>query len=247
MTSPIVSVVMPVRDAASYIDAAVHSIRRQTLAAFELIVVDDGSGDASAVIAARHAADDDRIRILTLPPSGIAVALNHGVVAARCRYVARIDADDVAMPERLALQVAVLERHPSVAVVGSACQIIDASGATIGQIDVPTTADSVRALLTRDNCMLHSTTTMRREAALAAGGYRRAFAPCEDYDLWLRIAERHDLVNLAEPLMRCRQHEFQRSRQASDQQAMAMLAAQDAARERRAGRAEPIRLKAETR
>ena len=106
MQSPVVSVVMPVRDGAQFIDEAIGSIRIQTLSHLELIVVDDGSSDASAVIAARHAAADDRIRILTLPPSGSAIAFNHGLAAARGDYVARFAADAVAEPEWLERQVA---------------------------------------------------------------------------------------------------------------------------------------------
>lgn len=239
MHTLIVSVVMPVRNSAAFIDEAIRSIRAQSLTGWELIIVDDGSIDASASIAGRHAVDDERIRILTLPSSGIGVALNHGLVAARCDYVARLDADDVAMPERLARQIAVLDAHPRVAALGSACDLINVDGAMTGQMGDAMSPDDIRAAPLTANCLAHSSVMVRRQAALAAGGYRPAFAPSEDYDLWLRLAERHDLMSLGERLVRHRCHDGQVSRTDAARQALTTLAAQIAARERRAGRADP--------
>ncbi len=233
MQEPLISVVMPVRDAAAFIDEAIASIRAQTLPGFELIIVDDGSADASIEIAARHAAQDSRIRILTLPPSGIAVACNHGFSAAQCPYVARMDADDVAKPHRLARQLEVLSASPTVAALGSECEVIDQTGAVSGRMPAPTTPEDIRTILPQANCLAHPSTMLRREAVLAIGGYRPAFALCEDYDLWLRLSERHDLMNVAEPLLSYRHHDRQLSREPSDRRALAVLAAQHAARQRR--------------
>ena len=230
---------MPVRNGARFIDQAIDSILAQTFDEFEFLIIDDGSTDASMAIAARYAARDQRIRIMTLPASGIAVALNHGLVAAQARYVARMDADDISLPERLARQVAALDANPSVVVLGSNAEAIDAAGVIVGRVQTPAAPEAIRLMLPRDNCMAHPTVMLRRAEVLAAGGYRAAFAFCEDYDLWLRLAERHDLMNLAEPLLRYRYHDGQATHQAPERRRLGVLAAQFAARERRAGRADP--------
>src|SRR5260221_8928985 len=128
MPSPLVSVVLPVRDGAAFLHQAVASIRGQSFADFELIIVDDGSVDATPALLARQAAADPRIRLLAAAGSGLVPALNQAIAAAAGRYIGRMDADDVALPRRLERQVAVLATRPSVAVVGSFVQVIDAGG-----------------------------------------------------------------------------------------------------------------------
>ncbi len=150
-----------------------------------------------------------------------------------------MDADDAALPERLARQIEVLAANPDVAVLGSECELIDAGGASLGRTGVPGTPARIREALLHANCVAHPTVMMRLAGNLAVGGYRHAFALCEDYDLWLRLAERHDLMNLSEVPVRYRCHDGQIFREPSQRRALAVLAAQHAARERRAGRADP--------
>src|SRR5262245_32109593 len=111
MSSPPISVVMPVHNGQAFLDEAVGSIRTQTFQDFELIVVDDGSRDATPEILQRHAAADRRIRIVTQPQAGVVAALNKGIANSSGPYLARMDADDVAKPDRLARQLEILERH----------------------------------------------------------------------------------------------------------------------------------------
>ena len=119
MPPPPISVVMPVNNGQAFLDEAVGSIRAQTFQDFELIIVDDGSRDATPEILRSHAVADRRIRIVTQPQTGVVAALNNGIAASAGPYLARMDADDVAKPDRLARQLEILARHPNVAAVGS--------------------------------------------------------------------------------------------------------------------------------
>ena len=127
-TDPDVTVLMPVRNGARYLEAAVASILAQRHPNFEFIICDDGSTDDTSRILAWHAQSDARIRVLALPPVGLVAALNRGLREARAGWVARMDADDVAWPDRLALQLAAAAAHPEAAGIGSAWRVIDQNG-----------------------------------------------------------------------------------------------------------------------
>ncbi|MFD1958687.1 glycosyltransferase family 2 protein [Novosphingobium panipatense] len=115
---PRVSVLLPCYNGAAYLEEAVRSILLQTFADFELIVVDDGSTDATADILARMGRRDPRLRVVRQPNGGIVAALNTAIAHARGEYIARMDADDVSFPERFAFQVAWLDAHPATVLVG---------------------------------------------------------------------------------------------------------------------------------
>ena len=237
-----VSVILPVRDGGAYLEAAVASILAQTLRDLELLVIDDGSCDGAAAALRPLAARDDRLRVLSNPGVGLVAALNFGLAQARAPLVARMDADDVALPERLARQVAFLDRNLGVALVGAQVAFIDASGALTGErTHFPTDPAAVAAaLLTRGCVVKHPSVVARREALLQAGGYRAALAKAEDYDLWLRLAERARLANLPEVLLDYRVHPEQVSAGINLGQRFARDLALIAARTRRAGRPDPF-------
>ena len=239
MSDPAVSVVMPTYNAEAFVDAAVASVRGQTFSDFELIIVDDGSDDHTIEILLRHLAADRRIQVLRKPHRGICEALNDAIAVASGAYIARMDADDIALASRLERQVAALSARPSVAVVGSNYEIIDATGAKRGASDLPTDSAEIRAALERSNCIAHPTVLMRRDAFLAIEGYRRAFRQCEDYDLWVRLSERYDLINLAEPTLRYRQHPGQLEWRDVEQRALSMLGVRASAQRRREGLPDP--------
>jgi len=232
-------VVLPVRDGAAFVAEAVASILAQTCDAFELLVVNDGSRDATPAIIGDLAAHDRRIRVLTQPPLGLVPALNRGLAEARGAYVARMDADDMAMPERLAIQVAALDAHQTVAALGSACHVIDRDGALLGKRYPPTEPAAIRCMLRRGNCMIHPTMMLRRAIVLEAGGYRAAFRHAEDFDLWLRLSEGHDLMNLPECLLAYRQHAAQTTWQELEQRALSEFGALAMAERWRAGGDDP--------
>src|SRR5579871_3528567 len=112
--APLVSVVMPVRDGERWLVEALDSIRAQTLIDYELIAVDDGSSDATPRLLELAAQRDERIRVIRLPPAGLVTALNRGIAASLGRFIARIDADDRASPDRLQLQADFLSAHPEI-------------------------------------------------------------------------------------------------------------------------------------
>src|SRR5687767_5088495 len=126
--TPRVSVLMTVRNGQQYLSTAVDSITKQTLCDSEIIIVDDGSTDATPQILRRLAAADTRIRILTQQAAGICAALEAGRAIARAPYIARMDCDDLALPHRLTAQACYLDRNPAVVAVGGQTQVIDGRG-----------------------------------------------------------------------------------------------------------------------
>lgn len=239
MSCPAVSVVMPVRDGARHAEEALASILRQGFRDFECIVCDDGSADATPAILARIAAADRRVRVLRLPRAGIVAALNAGLAAARAPWVARMDADDIAAPDRLERQMAAAALHPDAAAIGSAWRVIGPGGALRRVIVPPLEPDAIAAALMRHNPLAHPTMLLRRDAVCALGGYRAAFRGAEDYDLWLRLAERHPLRAVPEVLLDYREHAGQAAWREVEHRVLAELGARAAARARRAGLADP--------
>lgn len=230
---PIVSVVMPVRNGATFLKPAISSILMQTFNCFELIIIDDGSTDKSAAIA--HAADDQRVHVYHQLATGISAALNKGIAVANGEFIARMDADDVAFPERLARQVCVLRAHPRVSAVGSGFVVIDPQGRRLHEVSPPTEPDDIRRQLLTSNCMAHPTMMIRRDAILGVGGYRSGFPLCEDYDLWLRLSEISDLYNISEPLLAYRRHDRQISSRNLEQRIISEIAVLRCAARRREG------------
>ncbi len=189
--APLVSILLPAYQAAATLSAALRSIQRQTLEDFECVVVDDGSRDETAEIAARIARADSRFVLLSVGHQGIVGALTQGLAVCRGRYVARMDADDLSHKQRLELQVSCLERRPELGAVGahvwmfprvSLSDGLRAHEAWLNSLDEP-------ASIARDafvECpIVHPTLTIRREL-LEAHGYRDAGWP-QDYDLVLRL------------------------------------------------------------
>jgi GT2 family glycosyltransferase len=198
---------MPVYDAGPYLEESIPSVLRQSFRDFELLVVDDGSRDDTLERAAGFAERDSRVRILPGDHRGISATLNRGLEAARAELVARMDADDVCMPERLARQVEHLRVHPDVVSVGSWVEMIDHHGLILEIRRWPLEHEAIEAaLLSGRNGCTHPAVTFRREAVLAAGGYRPEFDFAEDYDLWLRLVEHGRMGNLPLVLLRYRKH-----------------------------------------
>jgi glycosyltransferase involved in cell wall biosynthesis len=190
------------------LEAAVQSILAQTLDDFELIAVNDGSTDASLTVLRRMQASDRRVRIISRANTGIVGALNDGVAAARAELIARMDADDIALPDRFERQYAWLKDHPDCVAVGSAVLQIDSEGDPISVESWPESHEEIDRLLLGGCCGLAHPTTMIRAAALrSVGGYRAKYQWIEDQDLWLRLGEIGRLANLSEVLLEYRLHE----------------------------------------
>jgi hypothetical protein len=229
---------MPVRDAAPTLVEAVDSILRQTLDDLELIVVDDGSRDGSAEILEGYRSRDPRVRVLTGEAEGVAAALRCGCAEARGRYIARMDADDISLGDRLERQVRVLDASSETAVVGGAYVLLGSDGARGRTVRPPSSDRAIRHALRSYNPIAHATATMRRDAYEAVGGYRLDRA--EDYDLWTRLAERFRLENLRSPVLLKREHAAQVSATQLEADVVACLTIGAAARARAEGEPDPL-------
>jgi len=229
----LISVVMPVRDAERWVGTAVASLLAQTHGDFELLIFDDASRDRSGEIIESFA--DPRIHFFRKPQAGYSTWLREGVERARGELVARMDADDVARPERFARQVAYLREHPECVALGADVLLIDPDGRPIGERGVPLTHAAIEAELLdgRGGALVHPVVIFRREALLAVGSYRPAWEPAEDLDLYLRLAEKGCLANLSECLLEYRLHVRKVSAQRSGEQRRKALAIVRDARLRR--------------
>jgi glycosyltransferase involved in cell wall biosynthesis len=233
--TPVISVIMPVRNGAEFLPEAVASVRSQEYGDFEFLIVDDGSDDGTADMLADFADADRRIRLLRQAPQGIVVALNSAIAAARGPYLARIDADDRARPDRLGKQLAFMQAHADVGLLGSWAEKIDAAGTIAGRMTPPADADTLGRLLGRTNPFIHSAVMMRTAVVRRLGGYRAAFRAAEDYDLWLRMAEVGGVANLADCLTQYRLHGANVSRSDAIRQSFSVRLAQRSAAGRRSG------------
>lgn len=189
--SPLVSVLLPVRNGAATLLAAVASIRAQTLADWELLVIDDGSTDHSAELAAGVADGDPRVRIHRHPALGLVAALNHGLDLARAPCIARMDSDDIAHPERLAAQLDLLAARSEIDVVS--CLVEYGGDAVVNRgyaehvrwLNSVLTPEAMALARFIESPLAHPSVVFRRELPGRHGGYRDGPFP-EDYELWLR-------------------------------------------------------------
>jgi glycosyltransferase involved in cell wall biosynthesis len=189
--SRLISVVLPVRNAAVTIARAVGSVQRQTLGDWELVVVDDGSADDTGGWLRAAAAGDPRIRLVAGPVRGIVAALNTGLIAARGSLIARMDADDECHPERLAEQVSWLDAHPGFGLVSC---LAGYGGDRAANAGYALHVDWINSLVRPEDIEMnrfvespfaHPSVMFRRELIERHGGYRDGDFP-EDYELWLR-------------------------------------------------------------
>ena len=199
---------MPVYNADRYVTDAVESILVQTFHDFEFIIIDDGSTDGSPAILRRFAERDARIRLISRPNTGYVRALNEALGIARGQYVARMDADDVALPGRLMLQLDYLRRNPDVLCVGGAVVQIDTRNRVLAHRVQPLDDEGIQQKnLTGRTAMWHPTVMMRRRAIEVVGGYHEELEFAEDLDLWLRLGEQGKLANLPEFVLLYRVHD----------------------------------------
>lgn len=206
-TPPRVTIAMPVHDASAYLREAIDSVLAQTYPHWELVCVDDASRDGSFQILQEYAARDPRIRPFAQPRhAGIVAARNRALDEADpgTRYLAILDADDAALPDRLEAQVQFLESHVDHAMVGGHTLIIDEESCELGIRRYPSTYREICAVITRFNPFAQSAMMLRRSLLREVGHYDPAYPRCQDYDLWLRIASRFAVANLDRPVIRYR-------------------------------------------
>jgi len=190
---------------------AIESVLAQTFRDFELLIVDDGSTDGTSAIMDHYARRDARIRIMSQPNRGVSATGNLGFEEARGEWVARLDADDLFLPDKLQRQIAFIRQHPHVRIVGTLGYFINHGGKLIGLVnpDGPFTRTEFERMAGRGEPVffVHSSTLMHRQTVLAVGGYREQLVQAEDVDLWLRMAEKgHLLLKMPAPLLLYRLH-----------------------------------------
>src|SRR4051812_303703 len=182
--TPKVSILIPVFNGMPYLRQCIESVFAQMLEHWECVIVNDGSTDDTAEFLGTI--DDERIIILNQENGGISAAVNHGLEHCRAPYVARLDADDIALPTRLNEQLAYLEAHPEVALVGTQVAPMGARGAG-SSLNLPTTHDAIMgALLAARHAVAHSAVMIRRDVLQRIGGYW-SLPYGEEYDLMLRV------------------------------------------------------------
>jgi glycosyltransferase involved in cell wall biosynthesis len=201
MTSPRLTVLMPVYNAEAYVAAATESILAQTFRDFEFLIIDDGSTDNSLAVITEYARADRRIRVISRANRGLVATLNEGLAESRSAYIARMDADDVAIPARLKEQFDFLAANDQCAVLGTSFILIDEDGNVIATWHSFIHDLTIKHALSVEGCICHPTAMYRKSAVLEVGGYREAYVAAEDYDLWRRLASVGELRNLPEPLL----------------------------------------------
>lgn len=190
---------MAVRDGAPWVGEAVASVLGQTASDLELIVIDDGSRDGTPALL--DGVRDARLRVERREPAGLTVSLNRALRLARAPLVARLDADDIALPERLARQRAFMDAHRDVGVLGGGAREVDGAGHEIAVRMPPTDDAALRAALIRRNPFIHSAVMTRRDLVERVGGYDESVPVAQDYDLWMRLAPLTRLASLPEVLV----------------------------------------------
>ena len=197
---PEISVLLPIYNAGPFLRPAIESILGQRSRDFELVLIDDGSTDGSADVAA--ACRDDRIRVVRHETNrGLAATLNEGLQLARGPLVARQDQDDLSHLDRLARQAEVFGREPSLALLGTRGHVIDEQDRHVGDVDRPLEPASVRWYSIVDNPFIHTSVMFRRDVVRDLGGYCERYAHSEDFELWSRVVRLHGAWNLPDRLI----------------------------------------------
>lgn len=232
---------MPVFNARPYVGTAIDSILSQSMGDFLFYIVDDGSTDGSGELIAKRAARDARIHLLRQENRGIVASLNRMLEQVETPYVARMDADDIALPDRFARQLERMEADTRLGALGTQFDEIDTLGRRLSShTPMPLGADRVRAELDERQPIANPTAMFRTEMLHRAGLYRQAFRFCEDYDLFLRLSEIADIDNLAEVLLLYRRSPGQMSILNHGSQTRQAVYARLSHAERLAGRLDPF-------
>lgn len=206
--TPAVSIVIGAYNAHRYLAETLDSLLRQTMADFELIVVDDESEDSTPDILEQYKKKDPRVRPMRIKHGGIVDAANAGLQAAQSEIIARADADDLHHPDRLRKQLDYLNAHPEIVALGSRMTMIEPYGSPIRDSDHKLVHEEIEAeLLKADGWALPQPAAMlRKSVAMKVGAYRHDYPWSEDLDLFLRMAEVGRLANLPDLLVKYRIH-----------------------------------------
>lgn len=202
---PKISVILPIYNAEDFITDSINSILNQSFRDFELILIDDASSDRTPQLLTRIS--DPRIRRVRHDENrGLIASLNEGLQFARGSFIARMDHDDIALPDRFSQQLNFLELHQSIGVIGTGYRLIDSAGLVGLTYRPPKTHEEINWAMSFLCPLAHPTVMVRREILISNGGYSESAAFAEDYDLWERLSYKVKFANLPEPLMLLRKH-----------------------------------------
>jgi glycosyltransferase involved in cell wall biosynthesis len=186
-TTPLISVVMSVHNGEKFLREAVESILNQTFRDFEFIIIDDGSADGSKAILEEYAARGARVRLVSRENRGLTKSLNEGLALARGEFVARMDADDIALPERFQRQIEYLNNNSLIAALGTWVCFIDGQGVKMIEHHSAAHPAIIAWEFSMGNMVWHPTMMIRREWLEKVGNYDESFWVAQDFDLWSRI------------------------------------------------------------
>lgn len=230
--APRVSVILCVFNGARHLSRAVESVLGQTFDDLELIVIDDGSTDETSSILSRYV--DRRLRVVRQSNVGLTCSLNRGIDLARGEFVARQDADDVSLPQRLERQLDLLDGQPDTGFAGTWVHLVDEEEQVFGDVRYGVRGDGLRTAHLRENQFAHGSLVFRRVLLDEVGGYRREFRYAQDYDLTLRLMEITQGANVPEYLYLLRHTAGKLSFTHAREQLACALAARELARSRQA-------------
>jgi glycosyltransferase involved in cell wall biosynthesis len=211
---PDVSLIVPTFNERPHIlEQSLNSLRHQSHSNFECLLVDESTNDRSRDFAAAFCAKDRRFRhLVPTERLGLAASLNLGISLARAELIARFDADDICIANRLALQLNAMRANPDIGVFGGALELINDENQVLGYRSFPSDHESIMKKMMFVTAFSHPTTMMRASLVKAVGGYDDTFTHAEDLDLWLRLANHGTRFgNLSETLVRYRQNSVRRS------------------------------------
>jgi glycosyltransferase involved in cell wall biosynthesis len=206
--TPLVSVVMPVYNGERYLEAAIQSILNQSFTDFEFIIINDGSVDNTRIILQKYEHIDERIRVYTQDKSGLVASLNRGCQIARGKYIARMDADDISLPERFAKQLLFMEANPKVGVCGTWIKTIGQAAGRLAKY--PTDHITILCYLLFDSPICHPSAMMRKQLFENLHlTYNRLHVYGQDYRFWIDCSNFVWMANIGEALLLYRLHSDQ--------------------------------------
>ena len=201
-----ISIILPVFNCEKYIDKSINSILNQSYRNFELIIINDGSTDKSENIIKSFR--DKRIRYYSQENQGLAKSINQGIKLARHEYIARQDADDISLPQRLEKQITYLQSNPNCNLLGTWAKIINEDKITNRYLIHPSTNSGCVYKLLFDCCFTHTSVMIRKSIFKEVGTFNENNdkVPPEDYEMWSRIAKKSNVANIPEVLVYFREH-----------------------------------------
>ncbi len=223
--NPKISVIMSSHNGEKFIKEAIDSVLSQTFGNFEFLIVQDGSTDLTPVILGDFSQKDPRIRIITNSGNiGLTKSLNKAIRQARGEYIARMDDDDISLPERFAKQIDFMEKNPKMALVGCLGFVINERGEVIGEKSLALNYPEIKKRLLFNNQFIHSSLMLRKTVLDKEGFCNEKFQKAQDYELVLRLAAKYSVANLAEKLLKWRLLSTSLSWRNKEQQKYAILA-----------------------